>query len=56
MTDRDGLARALGLESGGADRLDDVPAQVVSTGAAHLLVPVGAAGFISGRQFPDQQR
>lgn len=40
VTDRDGLARALGLESGRADLLDDVPAQVVSTGAAHLLVPV----------------
>ena len=40
VTDRDGLARALGLGSGGADLLDDVPAEVVSTGAAHLLVPV----------------
>jgi trans-2,3-dihydro-3-hydroxyanthranilate isomerase len=38
VTDRDELAAALGLEPGGPDLLDDVPAQVVSTGAAHLLV------------------
>jgi trans-2,3-dihydro-3-hydroxyanthranilate isomerase len=39
VTDRDELAGALGLDPGRPDLLDDVPAQVVSTGAAHLLVP-----------------
>jgi trans-2,3-dihydro-3-hydroxyanthranilate isomerase len=38
VTDRDELVRALGLDPGGGDLLDDVPAQVVSTGVAHLLV------------------
>jgi PhzF family phenazine biosynthesis protein len=39
VADRDELARALGLEQCGRALADDVPAQVVSTGAAHLLVP-----------------
>jgi trans-2,3-dihydro-3-hydroxyanthranilate isomerase len=39
VTDRDELAAALGLEPGGGALADDVPARVVSTGAAHLLVP-----------------
>jgi predicted PhzF superfamily epimerase YddE/YHI9 len=40
VTDRDELAEALGLEPSGRALADDVPARVVSTGAAHLLVPV----------------
>lgn len=48
-----GLAEALGL------KLDDLshalPAQVVSTGAAHLLVPVRDQGAIA-RAHPDAQR
>jgi trans-2,3-dihydro-3-hydroxyanthranilate isomerase len=39
VTDGDELARALGLEPAGSDLPGEVPAQVVSTGAAHLLVP-----------------
>ena len=38
VDDRTGLAAALGL--GPADLVPDEPAQVVSTGAGHLLVPV----------------
>jgi trans-2,3-dihydro-3-hydroxyanthranilate isomerase len=52
VTDRDELARALGLESGGADLPDDVPAQVVSTGAAHLLVPARDRAVVDRAQ-PD---
>jgi PhzF family phenazine biosynthesis protein len=38
VTDHEALAGALGLDAGDLD--DGVPAQVVSTGAGHLLVPV----------------
>ena len=55
VTDRDELARALGLEPGGPDLLDDVPAQVVSTGAAHLLVPVRDRAVVD-RARPDAPR
>jgi trans-2,3-dihydro-3-hydroxyanthranilate isomerase len=54
-TDRDELARALGLESGGADLPDDVPAQVVSTGAAHLLVHARDRAVVDRAQ-PDAPR
>jgi trans-2,3-dihydro-3-hydroxyanthranilate isomerase len=39
VSDRDAPAAALRLDPGRQGLLDDVPAQVVSTGAAHLLVP-----------------
>jgi trans-2,3-dihydro-3-hydroxyanthranilate isomerase len=39
VSDRDELAAALGLDPDARDLLDHVPPQVVSTGAAHLLVP-----------------
>jgi trans-2,3-dihydro-3-hydroxyanthranilate isomerase len=52
-TDRVELARALGLEPG--DLLDDVPAQVVSTGAAHLLVPARDRAAVD-RARPDAPR
>jgi trans-2,3-dihydro-3-hydroxyanthranilate isomerase len=55
VIDRDELARALGLEPGGPDLLDDVPAQVVSTGAAHLLVPVRDRAVVD-RARPDGPR
>jgi trans-2,3-dihydro-3-hydroxyanthranilate isomerase len=55
VTDRDELARALGLEPGGPDLLDDVPAQVVSTGAAHLLVPARDRAVVD-RARPDAPR
>lgn len=46
VTDRDALVQAVGL---GADDLsvDVLPAQAVSTGAAHLLVPVRTRGSLS---------
>jgi trans-2,3-dihydro-3-hydroxyanthranilate isomerase len=52
-TDRVELARALGLEP--RDLLDDVPAQVVSTGAAHLLVPARDRAAVD-RARPDAPR
>ena len=52
VTDRDELAGALGFES---DLLDDTPAQVVSTGAAHLLVPVRDRAAVD-RARPDGPR
>jgi trans-2,3-dihydro-3-hydroxyanthranilate isomerase len=52
-TDRVELARALGLEPDGL--LDDVPAQVVSTGAAHLLVPARDRAVVDGAR-PDAPR
>jgi PhzF family phenazine biosynthesis protein len=48
-----GLAEALGLEI--ADLSHSLPAQVVSTGAGHLLVPVRNQGAIA-RAHPDAQR
>jgi trans-2,3-dihydro-3-hydroxyanthranilate isomerase len=55
VTDRDELSEALGLEPGGSDLLDDVPAQVVSTGVAHLLVPVRDRAVVD-RARPDAPR
>jgi trans-2,3-dihydro-3-hydroxyanthranilate isomerase len=55
VTDRDELAGALGFERGAADQLDDMPAQVVSTGAAHLLVPVRDRAVVD-RARPDAPR
>jgi trans-2,3-dihydro-3-hydroxyanthranilate isomerase len=55
VTDRDELAGALGLEPGRSDLLDDVPAQVVSTGAAHLLVPARDRAVVD-RARPDAPR
>jgi trans-2,3-dihydro-3-hydroxyanthranilate isomerase len=52
VTDREDLAAALGLEP---DALDDVQAQVVSTGAAHLLVPVADRAAVD-RVRPDAPR
>ena len=54
VTDRDELAGALGLEPSGR-ALDDVPAQVVSTGAAHLLVPARDRTVVD-RARPDPPR
>jgi PhzF family phenazine biosynthesis protein len=48
-----GLAEALGLEK--EDLSESLPAQVVSTGAGHLLVPVRNRGAIV-RAHPDPQR
>jgi trans-2,3-dihydro-3-hydroxyanthranilate isomerase len=47
------LAAALGLDR--SDLLADVPAQVVSTGAAHLLVPARDRGVVD-RSRPDAPR
>jgi PhzF family phenazine biosynthesis protein len=55
VTDRDELARALGFERGGADVLADTAAQVVSTGAAHLLVPARDRAVVD-RARPDAPR
>ncbi|MGH2764190.1 MAG: PhzF family phenazine biosynthesis protein [Thermoleophilaceae bacterium] len=55
VTDRDELAGALGFERGGADLLEDMPAQVVSTGAAHLLVPARDRAVVE-RARPDAPR
>jgi len=55
VTDRDELARALGFQLGAADAFDDVPAQVVSTGAAHLLVPARDRAVVD-RARPDAPR
>jgi PhzF family phenazine biosynthesis protein len=55
VTDRVELAGALGLRPGGADLLDDAPAQVVSTGAAHLMVPVRDRAVVDRAQ-PDAPR
>jgi trans-2,3-dihydro-3-hydroxyanthranilate isomerase len=52
VTDRDELAGALGLEPG---LLEDVPAQVVSTGQAHLLVSVRDRAAVD-RARPDAPR
>lgn len=48
-----GLAEALGLEEEDLSQL--LPAQVVSTGAGHLLVPVGGRAAVIRAQ-PDPQR
>jgi trans-2,3-dihydro-3-hydroxyanthranilate isomerase len=53
VTDGDELAAALGLDP--SDLLADVPAQVVSTGAAHLLVPVRDRAVVE-RARPDAPR
>jgi len=55
VTDRDELAGALGFPLGAADAFDDVPAQVVSTGAAHLLVPARDRAVVD-RARPDAPR
>jgi trans-2,3-dihydro-3-hydroxyanthranilate isomerase len=55
VNDRDELAVALGFDPGGPDLLDDVPAQVVSTGAAHLLVPARDRAAVD-RARPDASR
>jgi trans-2,3-dihydro-3-hydroxyanthranilate isomerase len=55
VTDRDELARALGFQLGAAHAFDDVPAQVVSTGAAHLLVPARDRAVVD-RARPDAPR
>ena len=52
LTDRAGLAQALGLAE--SDLLES-PAQVVSTGAAHLLVPLDSRAAVD-RANPDAQR
>jgi trans-2,3-dihydro-3-hydroxyanthranilate isomerase len=51
--DRAGLAACLGLD--GWDLLPDENARVVSTGAAHLLVPAGDRGAVD-RAAPDPPR
>src|SRR5437667_239018 len=48
--DSPALARSLGLEE--VDLMPQLPAQVVSTGAAHLLVPVRSREAV-GRARPD---
>jgi trans-2,3-dihydro-3-hydroxyanthranilate isomerase len=53
VTDRNELAGALGFERSAV--FDDVPAQVVSTGAAHLLVPVRDRAVVDGAR-PDAPR
>jgi PhzF family phenazine biosynthesis protein len=55
VADRDELAAALGFEPGAADLLEDIPAQVVSTGAAHLLVPARDRATVD-RARPDATR
>jgi trans-2,3-dihydro-3-hydroxyanthranilate isomerase len=55
VTDRDELARALGLDPGARDLFDHVPAQVVSTGAPHLLVAARDRGVVD-RARPDATR
>ena len=52
VSDREELAVALGLVT---EALDDVPAQVVSTGAAHLLVPARSRADVE-RARPDTAR
>jgi trans-2,3-dihydro-3-hydroxyanthranilate isomerase len=51
VTDRDALAQALGVEPG----VSDLPAQVVSTGAAHLMVPARDRAVVDRAQ-PDAAR
>jgi trans-2,3-dihydro-3-hydroxyanthranilate isomerase len=53
VSDRGELAAALGLS--GADLVEDMAAQVVSTGAAHLLVPVRDRARVD-RARPDAPR
>jgi trans-2,3-dihydro-3-hydroxyanthranilate isomerase len=55
VTDRDELSGALGLDPGGRELLEDVPSQVVSTGAAHLLVPARDRAVVD-RARPDPAR
>jgi trans-2,3-dihydro-3-hydroxyanthranilate isomerase len=55
VTDHDELAGALGLELAGRDLVGGVPAQVVSTGTAHLLVPVRDRTAVDGA-WPDAPR
>jgi trans-2,3-dihydro-3-hydroxyanthranilate isomerase len=54
-TDRDELAGALGLEPRGPDAFANEPAQVVSTGVAHLLVPARDRAVVDGA-LPDAPR
>ena len=55
VTDRDELAGALGFEPCRGGLPDDPPAQVVSTGAAHLLVPARDRAVVD-RARPDAPR
>jgi trans-2,3-dihydro-3-hydroxyanthranilate isomerase len=55
MTDREELAASLGLDPGRPDLVDDVPAQVVSTGAAHLLARARDRAVVD-RSRPDGPR
>lgn len=55
LSDRAELAAALGLDAHGGDLLDDAPAQVVSTGAAHLMVPASGRAAVD-RAAPDPPR
>jgi PhzF family phenazine biosynthesis protein len=55
VSDREELAAALGLSLDGGDLPGDVPAQVVSTGAAHLLVPARDRDAVD-RARPDAPR
>ena len=55
VSDRDELAAALGLDARGGDLLDDAPAQVVSTGAAHCMVPARDRAAVD-RAAPDAPR
>lgn len=53
VRDRTGLASALGLQE--SDLVEGEPAQVVSTGAGHLLVPVVSRALVD-RAAPEQAR
>jgi trans-2,3-dihydro-3-hydroxyanthranilate isomerase len=55
VSDRGELAAALGLDPDGRDLLDDVSAQVVWTGAPHLLVPARDRSVVD-RARPDAPR
>ena len=55
MTDHDELAAALGFDKAAADVFGDVPAQVVSTGAAHLMVSARDRAVVDGAR-PDAPR
>ncbi len=52
---RDELAAALGFDRAAADVFGDVQAQVVSTGAAHLMVPARDRAVVDGAR-PDAPR
>ena len=55
VTDHDELAAALGFDKAAADVFGDVPAQVVSTGAAHLMVSARDRAVVDGAR-PDAPR